>query len=96
MRCLAYIDFNMVRAGVVGHPSEWGFGGYVEIQMPKERYAIIDRDRLMDLLAVDNDEVLRACHRTWVDEVMKRRGNGRDPKWTESVAVGNEAFVKDV
>ena len=96
VRCLAYIDLNMVRAGVVAHPSEWGFGGYVEIQRPKERYAIIDRDRLMDLLAVDGDEVLKACHRTWVDEVMKTRANGRDAKWTESIAVGNEAFVKDV
>jgi hypothetical protein len=24
---LVYIDLNMVRAGVVRHPSEWHFGG---------------------------------------------------------------------
>src|SRR5687768_11371658 len=23
-RCMAYIDLNMVRAGVISHPSEWG------------------------------------------------------------------------
>ena len=28
LRCLAYIDLNMVRNGVVSHPSEWSFGGY--------------------------------------------------------------------
>ena len=25
LKCLAYIDLNMVRAGVVNHPSEWAF-----------------------------------------------------------------------
>ena len=34
-RCLVYIDLNMVRAGVVNHPSEWPFCGYNEIQEPK-------------------------------------------------------------
>ena len=33
-RCLVYIDLNMVRAGVVNHPSEWPFSGYGE-----KRYA---------------------------------------------------------
>ena len=27
VRCLVYIDLNMVRAGVVAHPSEWDFAG---------------------------------------------------------------------
>ena len=27
VRCLVYIDLNMVRAGVVDHPSEWPYGG---------------------------------------------------------------------
>ncbi len=28
LRCLIYIDMNMVRTGVVRHPSEWEFNGY--------------------------------------------------------------------
>lgn len=28
MRCLVYIDLNMVRVGVVKHPSEWEMSGY--------------------------------------------------------------------
>ena len=28
IRCLVYIDFNMVRAGVVEHPDEWRHSGY--------------------------------------------------------------------
>ena len=36
IRCIAYIDLNMVRAGVVKHPKEWIHSGYNEIQI-KER-----------------------------------------------------------
>ena len=35
-KCLVYIDLNMVRAGVVEHPSEWPFCGYNEIQEPTQ------------------------------------------------------------
>ena len=41
-RCIAYIDANMVRAGVVSHPSMWPFSGYNEIQEPRKAC----RDRL--------------------------------------------------
>jgi hypothetical protein len=41
---------NMVRAGVVGHPSEWSFSGYNEIQAPRQRYALIDYEALKELL----------------------------------------------
>ena len=34
-QCLVYIDLNMVRAGIVEHPSEWLFCGYNEIQKPR-------------------------------------------------------------
>jgi putative transposase len=50
LQCLIYIDLNMVRAGVVAHPPEWAYGGYNEIQSPRERYALIDYERLRDLL----------------------------------------------
>jgi putative transposase len=36
LRCLVYIDLNMVRAGVVNHPSEWPFSGFHEIQSSLE------------------------------------------------------------
>ena len=30
IQCLVYMDMNMVRAGVVNHPSEWAFSGYLK------------------------------------------------------------------
>ena len=44
-QCLTYIDLNMVRAGVVKQPASWPYGGYAEIQRPRERYVRIDHCR---------------------------------------------------
>ena len=49
IKCLVYIDLNMVRAGVVQHPSEWPFSGYNEIEEPKRKNALIDYERLRTL-----------------------------------------------
>jgi putative transposase len=46
LRCLVYIDLNMVRAGVVNHPSEWSFGGYNEIQAPRCKCVLVAYERL--------------------------------------------------
>jgi REP element-mobilizing transposase RayT len=50
VQCIVYMDLNMVRAGVVKHPSEWPYGGYREIPDAPRRYRLIDRDALMQLL----------------------------------------------
>lgn len=31
VRCLLYIDLNMVRTGVVNHPEDWSESGYAEL-----------------------------------------------------------------
>ena len=59
IRCMIYIDLNMVRAGVVKHPSEWVMSGYNEIQGPPDRYALIDMKGLMELFGMHNKEQLR-------------------------------------
>jgi putative transposase len=53
-QCLAYIDLNMVRAGVVKHPEQWPDYGYVEIQHPKARYRIIDDEQLGRLVELNS------------------------------------------
>ena len=96
IRCLAYIDLNMVRAGVVEHPSEWNYGGYNEIQHPRQRYSLINRRALADLLGLSDDEQLKQYHRQWVEEILKNGSNRRDAKWSESIAVGDREFVSEV
>ena len=52
IQCMIYIDLNMVRAGVVTHPSGWAFGGYNEIQNPRQRYSLMDHETLMELVGI--------------------------------------------
>jgi len=61
-QCIVYVDLNMVRAGVVNHPSEWKFSGFNEIQKPRRRYSIIDYKSLTDLLNFDNYDDLKGSH----------------------------------
>ena len=51
-RCMAYIDTNMIRAGVVSHPSSWPFCGFNEIQVPRRKNVLIDYERLQGLFGV--------------------------------------------
>ena len=96
VRCLVYMDLNMVRAGVVKHPADWPYGGYREIQHPPDRYAKIDVDALVQLCGVPNAGALRISHRQWVEEGLKTRSEKREACWTESVAVGKEQFLRNI
>ena len=95
-RCLTYIDLNMVRAGAVKHPKDWEHGGYNEIQNPKKRYRIIDHQELMQLFCVLDVIDFASIHRKWVEEALAGERHKRQSRWTESVAVGDESFVKDL
>ena len=62
LRCLTYIDLNMVRAGVVSHPQEWKYCGYHEIHSPRSRYRIVDLVALMELLEISNTHQLSTMY----------------------------------
>jgi putative transposase len=95
-RCLVYIDLNMVRNGVVPHPTAWPHGGYNEIQTPPKRYSLISRAQLIACCGLGNDEQLRKEHKWWVEESIHAGWNTRQPEWTESIAVGSEKFVQEI
>ncbi len=96
IQCLVYLDLNMVRAGAVEHPSEWGqSSGYNEIQRPRKRYSLIDHDQLASLLGMNAEEDLVASHADWVEEALRQETKMRDAKWAESIAVGSKEFVEE-
>ncbi len=96
-QCMLYVDLNMVRAGVVTHPSEWPFCGYHEIQNPRKRYSLIDYDGLIDLFRIRSREEFKKAYQAWVAEALdKENYRERDSRWTECIAVGSEGFVRDV
>ncbi len=94
LRCIVYIDMNMVRAGVVNHPAEWGEAGYNEIQNPRRKCALIAYDRLRLLLGFSTYDELVAAHAEWVGRSLKKGDRHRESKWTESIAVGSREFAE--
>lgn len=84
----------MVRAGVVQHPSEWSYGGYNEILNPPVRYRLLARNRLIDLLDIE-EKRLGVEYSGWIEEAMKTE-TCRQPEWSESVAVGGKKYVEKI
>ena len=95
-RCLIYIDLNMVRAGVVNHPSEWPFSGYNEIQEPKRKNVLINYQELTSLLGFDSYDDVITYHKRWVEDYLGKENNTRDDKWSKSIAVGNRSFIERI
>lgn len=95
-RCMAYIDLNMVRAGVVGHPEEWEWTGYRELMGMRLRNRLIDMETLCRALGQDDTDLFRTRHQAAIEEALNRRELLRQAWWTESIAVGDEGWVRQV
>jgi putative transposase len=83
-QCLVYIDLNMVRAGVVNHPSLYSVSGYNEIQNPPGRYAVIDQQALLEADKAGRSDLwsssIAVGSENFVKEVQHKlsvRGQGR-------------------
>jgi putative transposase len=93
---MVYIDLNIVRAGGVNHPSEWPFSGYNEIPKRRRKHVPINDQRLGELAGFGSYQDLRINHRRWVEASLLNQGNGRDAKWTRSLAVGNRPLIDTI
>jgi putative transposase len=96
LRCLVYVDLNMVRAGVVSHPKQWSHGGYNEIQNPRRKNILINYQALSHLSGFDNYERFQTEHRQWVQSALSDDGWKREDRWTQSIATGSRSFVEAV
>ena len=96
IQCMVYIDLNMVRAGVVDHPSDWPFCGYNEIQNRPKKYALINIQRVIDLLGIDSPEHFRGLYQDWIGEKLRLSNHVCESKWSKSIAVGTKSFVKKI
>jgi putative transposase len=97
-RCIAYIDLNMVRAGVVREPHQWKWCGYADIMNTRTRNRVIDYKELMRLLDVSSMDALQTTLQTQVSDSLHEGSPTlkRQPQWTEAVAVGTSTFVEDI
>ena len=96
LRCLVYVDLNMVRAGAVSHPEQWLHGGYNEIQRPRRRNILIDYETLGNLSGFNNFDDFQSAHRRWIQSELSDGNATREDCWTQSIATGSRTFVEAV
>jgi len=72
--CLVYMDLNMVRAGVVTHPTDWAFGGYHEIQGTRRRNRLLNLDIFAEVAETNGVDDLAIAHRDWIEETLDAPG----------------------
>ena len=92
--CMKYVDLNMVRAGVVRHPSEWEWCGYRELVGERQRYRLLDMAEAHSVCGNGSQESFRTNYRHVIGEPVEREQLARESCWTESIAVGSETFVR--
>jgi hypothetical protein len=95
-KCMVYIDLNMVRAGIVSHPSEYQRCGYREIQNPPKRYGIINRKKLQDYFSIQNENRFREEHNNWITVELNSNNITKNQDWSESIAVGRKSFTDNI
>jgi len=93
-RCMLYIDLNMVRAGAVTHPADWLHCGFHELHSNRAGTRILDCDRLCALMGASNREQLKAISEAMLVNQEFAAEHQRQAFWSESIAVGNDEFVK--
>ena len=94
MNCLAYVDLNMVRAGVVKHPSEWRWCGYDELTGRRSRYCVLNTERFMETLEYNSLKEFQTVYGELIRNKIESDELKRDSCWTEALAVGSREFIE--
>ena len=94
LRCMAYIELNMVRAGAVKHPKDWEFCGYNEILDPPKRYRLIDRNALLSCCGITDQDEFRTYYNDLIEYTLKHGSLKRESLWTNNLAVGSRQYIE--
>jgi len=93
--CLFYIDLNMVRAGVVKHPSEWDACAYHEFYQTKSKYRIINEQQLLKALSIKDIDEFRKWHTLTIDDMLRKRQLERIKFWSNAYAIGDKEWLQN-
>jgi putative transposase len=94
-RCMVYLALNMVRCGAVEHPRQWPWCGYQELMGLRQRFRLLDFEHVLELMGGISASEFRLNHEAAIYKRIARKELQREPKWTESIAVGVEDYVRE-
>jgi putative transposase len=95
-RCLFYIDLNMMRAGVTGHPAEWKHTAYHEFTDRKRYKKIVNFTRLLNALEFDEPDTFRSWYINTLNSKLDCINFQRELYWSRAVAVGDEDWLNKI
>jgi len=95
-RCFFYIELNMVRAGAAPHPSQWYGGAFAELSGLRQRYRIIERERLLNCLECPSVGRFREWYHRTLEQECTAAYHVRQPWWTEAAAVGSQNWIENL
>lgn len=94
--CMKYVELNMVRCGAVQHPREWPWSGYGELMGQRKRNRLLDVEKLLWLLRSSDLGEFQLHFNRALEESMAKDEMQREPKWTNSLAVGSQTYVENM
>jgi putative transposase len=94
--CMKYIDLNLVRAGVVGHPAQWPWCGYHELVGDRQRYRLLDLRRVFELFPGPDPASFAQTYDASIARTIADHQLSRNSIWTQSIAVGSKSFVQTI
>lgn len=92
LRCMLYIDYNMVRAGVVSAPELWEYCGFYDL-MKNNQSGILDKNCIISSTGYNDWDSFKTDYVNLVKSTVEYPVYQKDDKWTKSIAVGDEGFV---
>jgi hypothetical protein len=79
----------------VKHPSEWDACGYNEFYKQKQRFRIININRLLQVLDILDIETFRKWHTLTLNSIIDRETSKYVELWTKAYAVGNQEWLEE-
>ncbi len=92
-RCLFYIDMNMMRAGAVKHPAEWKHTAFHEFVGNRERYKIVNMDKLLKILGSSSYDKFLFWYKKTLTTKVSCNLQAREAYWSKAFAVGSAEWL---
>ena len=92
---LFYIDYNMMRAGVVNHPSKWVHSGYHELS-GSVPFSLISKKMLFNRIGLNTNE---SMFFDWYNLTINNKSKqylSRESCWSEALAVGSKSWIEEL
>ena len=75
--------------------AEWTHSAYRELKGERQRCRIINTPRLLNCLAMKDEETFRSWHERTLAEKLTVK-NKREPYWSNSIAVGDREWLEQL